>query len=46
MQVKTINDFIETFTELNRTAGPALIEIITDPDVITPSIMLSDLRKG
>ena len=46
MQVKTINDFIETYTELNRTAGPALIEIITDPDVITPSIMLSDLRKG
>jgi len=46
MQVKTINDFIETFTDLNKTAGPCLIEIITDPDVITPSIMLSDLRKG
>mgnify|MGYP003669994722 CR=1 FL=1 len=46
MQVHTIDDFIKSFIELNKTDGPCLIEILTDPNVITPSIMLSDLRKG
>jgi len=46
MQINTIAEFIESFIELNKTSGPCLIEIVTDPNVITPSIMLSDLRKG
>ncbi len=45
-QVFTREEFVKAYQEIGKPKGNCLIEIITDPNVVTPSIMLSDLRKG
>jgi acetolactate synthase-1/2/3 large subunit len=44
-KVSGLDEFKAVYTELDKVDGPCLIEITTDPAIVTPSIMLSDLRK-
>lgn len=43
-KVTTLNEFIEAYTEFDKSNGPSLIEIVTSQDIVTPSIKLEDLR--
>ncbi|SNY90769.1 acetolactate synthase-1/2/3 large subunit [Cohaesibacter sp. ES.047] len=44
--VTKTEDFPDAFARMLAHDGPALIEIITDPDAITPVRTISDLRSG
>jgi acetolactate synthase I/II/III large subunit len=45
-KVSSLAEFKAAYEELDKVNGPCLIEITTDPAIVTPSIMLTDLRKG
>lgn len=45
-QVFSEEEFILAYNDIGRNRGNCLIEIITDPQIVTPSIKLSDLREG
>lgn len=45
-KVTSLDEFKLAYDELDKNSGPCLIEIITSQDIVTPSIKLSDLRKG
>lgn len=45
-KVSSFDEFRIAYAELDKIDGPCLIEITTDPAIVTPSIMLTDLRKG
>jgi acetolactate synthase-1/2/3 large subunit len=44
--VKRTEDFPAAFDRAMRVQGPSLIELLTDPNEITPSITLSELRAN
>jgi acetolactate synthase-1/2/3 large subunit len=41
LRVTKTADFPGAFAEARRQAGPALIEVVTDPDQLTPDLRLS-----
>jgi acetolactate synthase-1/2/3 large subunit len=44
--VRATNEFAPAFDEALASGKPALIEIITDADAITPTATLSGIRKA
>lgn len=45
-RVDNLEDFQQAFDKMREHNGPGLIEIITEQEIVTPSLTLSDLRKA
>ncbi|MBT6328808.1 MAG: hypothetical protein HOJ34_03410, partial [Kordiimonadaceae bacterium] len=44
-KVDSLDDFKQAFDKMRDHNGPCLIEIITEKEIVTPGITLTDLRS-